>query len=117
MREVYENEIYRNHLKERNDKQYIMLGFFRWHFKDGGYLRANLSIFEAKERLTMLSRAFGVNVVFFDGRGGPPARGGGKYINSMLHWERILSTMKFNLQFRDRLLAVIMEVLMVLSLT
>src|SRR5690606_26290388 len=46
--------------------------------KDGGYLMANWSIFLAKEELTRISREFGVRVIFFDGRGGPPARGGGK---------------------------------------
>ena len=46
--------------------------------KDGGYLMANWSIFKAKEELTAISREFGIEVIFFDGRGGPPARGGGK---------------------------------------
>jgi phosphoenolpyruvate carboxylase len=39
---------------------------------------ANWGIFKAKERLTEVSRKYGVTVIFFDGRGGPPARGGGK---------------------------------------
>ena len=39
---------------------------------------ANWSIYKAKEELTRISREHGVSVVFFDGRGGPPARGGGK---------------------------------------
>lgn len=45
--------------------------------KDGGYLGANWGIYQAKENLTAVSRQYGVEVVFFDGRGGPPARGGG----------------------------------------
>jgi phosphoenolpyruvate carboxylase len=45
--------------------------------KDGGYLRANWSIFSAKEQLTKISREYDVKVTFFDGRGGPPGRGGG----------------------------------------
>jgi phosphoenolpyruvate carboxylase len=45
--------------------------------KDGGYLRANWSIFRAKEELTAVSRKNGLKALFFDGRGGPPARGGG----------------------------------------
>src|SRR6202035_2148208 len=46
--------------------------------KDGGYLMANWSIYKAKEELTRISLEHGLKVVFFDGRGGPPARGGGK---------------------------------------
>lgn len=38
---------------------------------------ANWSIFKAKEELTAISRKHGIKVTFFDGRGGPPARGGG----------------------------------------
>ena len=76
MKHVYENKIYRNHLKRRGDCQTIMLGFSDGT-KDGGYLMANWSILKAKETLTSISRKYGVKVVFFDGRGGPPARGGG----------------------------------------
>jgi phosphoenolpyruvate carboxylase len=54
-----------------------MLGFSDGT-KDGGYLMANWSIYKAKEELTAISKNFGINAVFFDGRGGPPARGGGK---------------------------------------
>jgi len=76
MRELYQVDAYRQHLQRRGNIQTIMLGFSDGT-KDGGYLRANWSIFRAKEKLTSLSREFGVKVVFFDGRGGPPARGGG----------------------------------------
>ena len=54
-----------------------MLGFSDGT-KDGGYLMANWSIYKAKEELTEISKEYGIDVVFFDGRGGPPARGGGK---------------------------------------
>ena len=76
MESVYSNEVYRNHLTTRLNKQTIMLGFSDGT-KDGGYLMANWSILKAKEALTSVSRKFGIKVLFFDGRGGPPARGGG----------------------------------------
>jgi len=76
MESVYRVPAYRKHLEERGNKQTIMLGFSDGT-KDGGYLRANWSIFRAKEALTEISRKFGVTALFFDGRGGPPARGGG----------------------------------------
>ena len=77
MKQLYENEIYRAHLHRRSDTQTIMLGFSDGT-KDGGYLTANWSIYKAKKELSEVSRNFGIDVIFFDGRGGPPARGGGK---------------------------------------
>ncbi|RCL72098.1 MAG: phosphoenolpyruvate carboxylase [Flavobacteriales bacterium] len=76
MDKVYSNPVYREHLSKRGNKQTIMLGFSDGT-KDGGYLMANWSIFKAKEELTAISRKHGIKVTFFDGRGGPPARGGG----------------------------------------
>lgn len=80
MRKLYENEYYRNHLAKRDNHQTIMVGFSDGT-KDGGYLRANWSIYRAKEELTKISREFDIKVTFFDGRGGPPARGGGNSQN------------------------------------
>ncbi|UAM97561.1 phosphoenolpyruvate carboxylase [Polaribacter litorisediminis] len=77
MRTLYTNNSYRYHLSKRKNKQTIMLGFSDGT-KDGGYLMANWGIFKAKEALTKISREFDIEVIFFDGRGGPPARGGGK---------------------------------------
>ncbi|AYN03677.1 phosphoenolpyruvate carboxylase [Flavobacterium sp. 140616W15] len=77
MEQLYTNPEYAKHLIERGNKQTIMLGFSDGT-KDGGYLMANWSIYRAKEALTEISRKYGINAIFFDGRGGPPARGGGK---------------------------------------
>ena len=77
LKALYENKEYRQHLKRRNDTQTVMLGFSDGS-KDGGYLMGNWSIYKAKEKLTAVSKEYGIDVVFFDGRGGPPARGGGK---------------------------------------
>ena len=77
MEQLYTNPEYMAHLKSRGMKQTIMLGFSDGT-KDGGYLMANWGIFRAKELLTTMSRKYGVTAIFFDGRGGPPARGGGK---------------------------------------
>ncbi|MDP3946647.1 MAG: phosphoenolpyruvate carboxylase [Lutibacter sp.] len=77
LEKLYANKTYRNHLKNRGNKQTIMLGFSDGT-KDGGYLMANWAIYQAKENLTEISRKNGIKVIFFDGRGGPPARGGGK---------------------------------------
>lgn len=77
MNELYLNPVYQKHLKRRGNQQTIMLGFSDGT-KDGGYLKANWEIYKAKEVLTKLSEENGIKVIFFDGRGGPPARGGGK---------------------------------------
>ncbi|MCF6240831.1 MAG: phosphoenolpyruvate carboxylase [Bacteroidales bacterium] len=77
MEQLYQNPAYKKHLKNRKNEQVIMLGFSDGT-KDGGYLAANWSIYRAKEDLTLMARKYGIKVIFFDGRGGPPARGGGK---------------------------------------
>ena len=77
MRSLYAHEEYQQHLVRRGRNQTIMVGFSDGT-KDGGYLMANWSIYKAKVELTRVSKEFGINVIFFDGRGGPPARGGGK---------------------------------------
>lgn len=76
MRRLYQNETYKAHLANRNNKQTIMLGFSDGT-KDGGYIMANWGIYQAKEMLSDVSKEFDIDVAFFDGRGGPPARGGG----------------------------------------
>lgn len=77
MSTLYTLPEYRAHLKRRKETQIIMVGFSDGT-KDGGYLMANWGIYKAKEELTRISEEYGIRVVFFDGRGGPPARGGGK---------------------------------------
>lgn len=77
MEKLYTNPTYAKHLQLRGNEQTIMLGFSDGT-KDGGYLMANWGIYKAKEALTAISRKYDIKVVFFDGRGGPPARGGGK---------------------------------------
>ncbi len=77
MRELFDVPKYRQHIKNRGNRQTIMLGFSDGT-KDGGYLQANWSIFKTKEKLTTVCKEYNIEAVFFDGRGGPPARGGGK---------------------------------------
>lgn len=77
MDQLYQHPAYAQHLTGRKMHQTIMLGFSDGT-KDGGYLQANWSIYTAKENLTAISRKYNVKARFFDGRGGPPSRGGGK---------------------------------------
>ncbi|MBI1932948.1 MAG: phosphoenolpyruvate carboxylase [Ignavibacteriales bacterium] len=77
MNELFTLTQYRKHIFQRNNYQTIMLGFSDGT-KDGGYLQANWSIFKTKENLTSVCKNYNIEPIFFDGRGGPPARGGGK---------------------------------------
>lgn len=77
MQELFSIEAYRSHIHSRKEFQTIMLGFSDGT-KDGGYMKANWSIFKTKEALSAVCKTNGIRVIFFDGRGGPPARGGGK---------------------------------------
>ncbi|RZK39940.1 MAG: phosphoenolpyruvate carboxylase [Pedobacter sp.] len=77
METLYTNPFYKTHLARRGGKQDIMLGYSD-STKDGGYLMANWSIFKAKVELTQTAEKNNIKLAFFDGRGGPPARGGGK---------------------------------------
>jgi phosphoenolpyruvate carboxylase len=77
MQKLYQHPLYAAHLASRKMQQPIMLGFSDGT-KDGGYLQANWSIYKSKEVLTNISRKNNIVVKFFDGRGGPPSRGGGK---------------------------------------
>lgn len=76
MGRLYDDPRYREHLERRDCRQTVMLGFSDGT-KDGGYVTANWSIYKSKEDITRVSRKAGVEVSFFDGRGGPPGRGGG----------------------------------------
>lgn len=101
MQILYSNEVYKSHLKLRGQKQIIMLGFSDGT-KDGGYLMANWSIYKAKEQLTAISKKHEIEVVFFDGRGGPPARGGGKTHNFYASQGSLISNKEIQLTIQGQ---------------
>jgi len=77
METLFDMPAYKTHLVNRANIQTIMLGFSDGT-KDGGYLKANWAILKTKETLSKVCDKNGIKAIFFDGRGGPPARGGGK---------------------------------------
>ncbi|MEN1785430.1 MAG: phosphoenolpyruvate carboxylase [Bacteroidota bacterium] len=77
MQTLFDTPAYQAHLERRQKVHTIMLGFSDGT-KDGGYLKANWSILRTKETLSKVCDDNGIKAIFFDGRGGPPARGGGK---------------------------------------
>ena len=77
MQALFDIPQYRAHVAQRRNTQTIMLGFSDGT-KDGGFLQANWAIYTTKETLSAVCEDYGIQAIFFDGRGGPPARGGGK---------------------------------------
>lgn len=77
MQKLFQLKEYSAHLAKRNGKQTMMLGFSDGT-KDGGYVKANWEILKTKEKLSDVCAQHHIKAIFFDGRGGPPARGGGK---------------------------------------
>lgn len=76
MERLYDHGEYAEHLRTRGQHQTVMLGFSDGT-KDGGYVTANWEIYKAKRRLSSQAARREIAITFFDGRGGPPARGGG----------------------------------------
>ncbi len=85
MEALFADPSYREHLKKRGMKQTVMLGFSDGT-KDGGYVTCNWEILQCKLELMKIAEKANIRLIFFDGRGGPPARGGGsthKYYSSV----------------------------------
>ncbi len=74
---------YREYLRNQNDSQMIMLGYSD-STKDGGYLTACWSLYRAQESLVKVAEKFGVQLIFFHGRGGSLGRGGGPTARSIM---------------------------------
>lgn len=88
MEALFTNEIYRAHLKGRNDFQEIMLGYSDSN-KDGGYWMANWALHKAQERLGMVCQNYGIELRLFHGRGGTVGRGGGRANQAILAMPQI----------------------------
>lgn len=73
---LFASEIYRAHLASHNNEQMVMIGYSDSN-KDGGYLMANWSLYEAQEEITRVAQKHSVKLTIFHGRGGTIARGGG----------------------------------------
>ncbi len=83
LREMLETDHYREYLRQQGDQQMIMLGYSD-STKDGGYLPACWSLYQAQQDLAQVAQEFGVKLAFFHGRGGSLGRGGGPAARSIL---------------------------------
>lgn len=76
MKTLYENKLYREHLRSRDDISEIMIGYSD-SGKDGGHLCSSWEIHKAQRTLKKLADQYGIRNKFFHGRGGTVSRGGG----------------------------------------
>lgn len=74
---------YREYLRKQHNQQMIMLGYSD-STKDGGYLTACWSLYEAQKSLVEVAEKHGVTLTFFHGRGGSLGRGGGPTARSIM---------------------------------
>jgi phosphoenolpyruvate carboxylase len=79
---LFSSDIYREHLNTRHDEQMVMIGYSDSN-KDGGYLMANWSLYQAQEEITRMAQKHQVRLTIFHGRGGTIARGGGPANNAI----------------------------------
>ncbi len=83
MDELFNLDVYREHLKTCPDGQMIMIGYSDSN-KDGGFLRAAWGLYTAQERVAAVCKQHDVPFTLFHGRGGTTARGGGPVNKTIL---------------------------------
>jgi len=77
MQAALANSVYRKHLQQRGNRQWIMLGYSD-SSKQAGAFTSRWLVVRAQHDLQTLFSGVGVDVAFFHGRGGSISRGGGK---------------------------------------
>ncbi|MDO4760377.1 MAG: phosphoenolpyruvate carboxylase [Corynebacterium sp.] len=83
LEQLWSIPLYRNYVRQRGDIQEVMLGYSDSN-KDGGYFAANWALYDAESALVRLSRAHGITLRLFHGRGGTVGRGGGPSYEALL---------------------------------
>jgi phosphoenolpyruvate carboxylase len=74
---LHREAAYRRHLATRGSRQVVVVGYSDTN-KEGGIAASRWALQMAQVRLLDASREAGINVLIFHGRGGTPARGGGR---------------------------------------
>ncbi|MCM3584209.1 phosphoenolpyruvate carboxylase [Mesobacillus maritimus] len=83
METLFQMPVYREHLKELNNQQEIMLGYSDGS-KDGGTLTANWKLYKAQVEIHEMAKKYQIGLKFFHGRGGSLGRGGGPLHRSLI---------------------------------
>jgi phosphoenolpyruvate carboxylase len=76
MKRAIASPAYAGYLARRGEMQEIMLGYSDSN-KDAGIVGSSFAVYRAQQRLVAVSRAHGVSLKIFHGRGGSIGRGGG----------------------------------------
>ncbi|MFN8400536.1 MAG: phosphoenolpyruvate carboxylase [Anaerolineales bacterium] len=82
LEQLFTSEYYREHLQSHNNEQMVMIGYSDSN-KDGGYVMANWSLYQAQEEITKVAARHNIKLTIFHGRGGTIARGGGPANNAI----------------------------------
>jgi phosphoenolpyruvate carboxylase len=77
LRALHAEPAYRRHLESRGKRQMVVIGYSDTN-KQGGIAASRWALQVAQVQLLEMARAMGTNVLIFHGRGGTPARGGGR---------------------------------------
>ncbi len=77
LRALHREPAYRRHLASRANRQMVVLGYSDTN-KQGGIAASRWALQVAQIQLLEAGSAAGINVLIFHGRGGTPARGGGR---------------------------------------
>ena len=77
---LYREPTYRRHLASRGNRQMVMIGYSDTN-KEGGIAASRWALQVAQSQLLQAARDAGIRILIFHGRGGTPARGGGRTEN------------------------------------
>ncbi len=77
MTALLESPLYREHLRARGDRQWVMLGYSDSN-KTSGLIPSRVALDRAQRALMAVAAVHGVSLRFFHGRGGSVSRGGAK---------------------------------------
>jgi phosphoenolpyruvate carboxylase len=83
LRALLADPVYRDHLRARGDRQWVMLGYSD-SGKDGGTLASRWGLQRAQVELLEAANEAGIRLSFFHGRGGSASRGGARITPALM---------------------------------
>ena len=83
LRALLDDPVYRDHLRIRDDCQWVMLGYSD-SGKDGGTLASRWGLQRAQVELLEVAQQAGIRLAFFHGRGGSASRGGARITPALM---------------------------------